>query len=412
MKGAVRIRLTGYSPERFLNLCNFKGLEIWDIRCVDGDYEFWMTLGDFRRVRPLVRKSKVRLKIVSRRGLPFFLKRNRKRKMWATGAACFFLLLYAMSLFIWDIEFEGNYRYTDDTLSRYLEERSVVCGMRKYLVDCPGLESELRAAFPEISWVSARVSGTRLLIHIKENQVLSDIEKEDEAPADLMARKEGVIRSMIVRSGSAQVSLGESVEAGQILVKGTVSITDDSGQEVKTYDIRADGDIWAQTEYSYEEEIPIIRQVRVPTGREKSGWLLKIGGFSYTWLLPAFGEKEWDYVTEEQQVRLFGNFYLPVFVGTIKGREMEEYERPYTEEEILELAADYNRRFAENLKEKGVQILENDDRIERSAGNCILKGQLTVLEQIGQPVPVQQREESLPSETQMSLGDDDFSERN
>ncbi len=412
MKGAVRIRLTGYSPERFLNLCNFKGLEIWDIRCVDGDYEFWMTLGDFRRVRPLVRKSKVRLKIVSRRGLPFFLKRNRKRKMWATGAACFFLLLYAMNLFIWDIEFEGNYRYTDDTLSRYLEERSVVCGMRKYLVDCPGLESELRAAFPEISWVSARLSGTRLLIHIKENQVLSDIEKEDEAPADLMARKEGVIRSMIVRSGSAQVSLGESVEAGQILVKGTVSITDDSGQEVKTYDVRADGDIWAQTEYSYEEEIPIIRQVRVPTGREKSGWFLKIGGFSYTWLLPAFGEKEWDYVTEEQQVRLFGNFYLPVFVGTIKGREMEEYERPYTEEEILELAADYNRRFAENLKEKGVQILENDDRIERSAGNCILKGQLTVLEQIGQPVPVQQREESLPSETQMSLGDDDFSERN
>lgn len=180
MKGAVRIRLTGYSPERFLNLCNFKGLEIWDIRCVDGDYEFWMTLGDFRRVRPLVRKSKVRLKIVSRRGLPFFLKRNRKRKMWATGAACFFLLLYAMSLFIWDIEFEGNYRYTDDTLSRYLEERSVVCGMRKYLVDCPGLESELRAAFPEISWVSARVSGTRLLIHIKENQVLSDIEKEED----------------------------------------------------------------------------------------------------------------------------------------------------------------------------------------------------------------------------------------
>ena len=41
-----------------------------------------------------------------------------------------------------------------------------------------------------------------------------------------------------------------------------------------------------------------------------------------------------------------------------------------------------------------------------------MKGQLTVLEQIGQPVPVQQREESLPSETQMSLGDDDFSERN
>ena len=67
----------------------------------------------------------------------------------------------------------------------------------------------------------------------------------------------------------------------------------------------------------------------------------------------------------------------------------------------MELAADYNRRFAENLEEKGVQILENDDRIERSAENCILKGELTVLEQIGEPVPIQQKEEeSVPSETQ------------
>lgn len=401
LEGTVRIRLSGYSPERFLNLCNARGLEIWDIRCVDGDYEFNMTLKGFRRVRPVVRKSKVRLKIVGREGFPFFLRRNRTRKLWALGAAGFFFLLYGMSLFIWDIEFQGNYQYTDDTLNRYLNERDIACGMWKSRVDCPRLESDLRSAFPEISWVSARVMGTRLLVEIKENQVISSVKEEDEGAADLAAGKDGVIRSMIVRSGQARTAVGDRVQKGQVLIAGTLSITDDSGQEVRSYEVRADGDVWAETVYTYQETIPLVHQVRIPTGREKRGWSIRWGELSYTCLLPSFGEREWDYEREEKQVRLFGNFYLPIYISQIRGREMEEYERPYTQEEILELAADYNRRFAENLEEKGVQILENDDRIERSAENCILKGELTVLEQIGEPVPIQQKEEeSVPSETQ------------
>ena len=373
-------------------MCNSRKLEIWDIACVNGDYEFNMTLRGFRRVRPLVRKSKVRLKILNRSGLPFFLHRNRRRKLWAAGFASFFLVLYAMSLFIWDIEFQGNRQYTDDTLNRYLKERQVACGMFKGNVNCPELEAALRSAFPEITWVSARVSGTRLLIEIKENQVISAPEEGEQLPADLVAARDGVVESIIVRSGKAQVAVGDEVKAGQVLVRGTLSITNDAGEEVKTYEVRADADVWARTVYRYEEQVPLIRQVRVPTGKKKSGWYLKAGSLSYTWLLPSFGEKEWDYVTQEEPIRLFGSFYLPIRIGKIYGREMEEYERPYTRQELLNLASDYNRRFAENLQEKGVQILENDDRIESSAGSCILKGELKVLEQIQSPVPISHEE--------------------
>ena len=107
--GYVKLRLHGYSPERFLNLCNARKLEIWGILCKNGDYEFYMTVPGYRKVRPLVRKSRVRLRGLERRGLPFFLYRNRKRKLFGAGVAGFFILLYVMSLFIWDIEFEGNH---------------------------------------------------------------------------------------------------------------------------------------------------------------------------------------------------------------------------------------------------------------------------------------------------------------
>ena len=73
-KGYVRIELWGYSPERFLNLCSAREIEIWDIRCnADGRYECCMLLRDFRQIRPLVRKAGVRLSIRARAGLPFFL---------------------------------------------------------------------------------------------------------------------------------------------------------------------------------------------------------------------------------------------------------------------------------------------------------------------------------------------------
>ena len=211
-EGYVRLRLHGYSPERFLNLCNARGLEVWGLICNrDGDYEFFMTVEGYRRVKPLVRKAQVRLHITGRYGLPFFIYRYRKRWYYGAGIMAFFLVLYVMSLFIWDIQFEGNYRYTYDTLVRFLDTQDIDYGMLKARINCEDLEASMRTSFPEITWVSARVSGTRLLIHIKENEVLSTIPEKDETPCDIVASQPGVITSRVVRQGVAQVCVGLSL---------------------------------------------------------------------------------------------------------------------------------------------------------------------------------------------------------
>ena len=77
IKGYVRICLKDGSPERFLNLCSARGFKIWNIVCRDkGEYEAYMTVADVRRVKPLVRKSGVRLRITGRFGFPFFIFRQ------------------------------------------------------------------------------------------------------------------------------------------------------------------------------------------------------------------------------------------------------------------------------------------------------------------------------------------------
>ena len=42
-------------------------------------------------------------------------------KKFLSHFICFFLLLYGLSFFIWDISFEGNLRFTDQTLLHYME---------------------------------------------------------------------------------------------------------------------------------------------------------------------------------------------------------------------------------------------------------------------------------------------------
>ena len=102
------------------------------------------------------------------------MNKNRKRKLYGAGLVSFFVLLYTLSLFIWDITFLGNYHYTDNTLTKFLNDQGIACGILKKGIDCDQLEGVIRTYFPEITWVSARVSGTRLIIQVKDSRIALD----------------------------------------------------------------------------------------------------------------------------------------------------------------------------------------------------------------------------------------------
>ena len=144
-KGYLGLRIRGYGAERFFNLLKTAGIPYWNLRQKKDGYYFCMALGDLRRIRPLLRKSRVSMRIVLREGLPFFLHRNRKRKAFAVGVLSFFVLLYVMSLFIWNISFVGNRHYSRETLLDYLSSRNVKYGMLKSGISCDELEEGIRS---------------------------------------------------------------------------------------------------------------------------------------------------------------------------------------------------------------------------------------------------------------------------
>ena len=288
LHGIVRLNMRGTSPERFLNLCTLAGLNVWQVKKEQEYLLFYMEIRDFKRCAPLARKAGVRLHIVEKRGLPVFLWRNRKRKGWAVSFVLFFLLLLFLAQFVWEIDWSGNRRYTESELNHYLQTLQIEEGIPKKRISCARLEEELRESFEDITWVSVRLHGTRLFIRLRESEVPVCQEVESGEACDLAAVSDARITSVVVRSGIPLVQAGDTVEKGQLLVSGTVPITDDGGEEISSYRVRADADIYGIRERVGRKELPLWREMRTETGKKRYGIALEAGTHTFYWKIPEF----------------------------------------------------------------------------------------------------------------------------
>ena len=276
LQGYIRLCVAGYSPERFLNMCCFHNLFIWGLEPTEKGYEMYMSISDFRKLKPIIRKTHTKVTLEGRYGFPFFLARYRKRKLFFAGLFLCAVLLRAYSLFIWDIHFEGNERYPDTTLAEFLESEGVAPAMLRSRVDCPGIVKAIRKEYNDIFWVSASIDCSRLKIQVKENEDTFP-EKDssvvpdggEEKPVDLIASADGVVTKIVTRSGVPQVHVGDTVKKGDILVLGRVEVVNDS-QEVVSYQYhRSDADVFADTQMEYTDTLPLTYQEKVYDGKKK-----------------------------------------------------------------------------------------------------------------------------------------------
>ena len=354
LQGYIRLCVAGYSPERFLNMCCFHNLFIWGLEPTEKGYEMYISISDFRKLKPIIRKTHTKVTLEGRYGFPFFLARYRKRKLFFAGLFLCAVLLRAYSLFIWDIHFEGNERYPDTTLAEFLESEGVAPAMLRSRVDCPGIVKAIRKEYNDIVWVSASIDGSRLKIQVKENEDTFP-EKDasvvpdggEEKPVDLIASADGVVTKIVTRSGVPQVHVGDTVKKGDILVLGRVEVVNDS-QEVVSYQYhRSDADVFADTQMEYTDTLPLTYQEKVYDGKKKyqpfirlADWTVSVGSIKNKY-------EHSERVTEETQIRLGENFYLPLFYGMKSVKSYSLVERTYSEEEARRLLSLDFKRFCE-----------------------------------------------------------------
>ena len=418
-KGSVRIRVTGREPERFFNLCGHHNITLWDVTEHQGCFEMSLLPEDFFRLLPIRRKSGVRIRIQKKQGLPFFYRRSLKRKAFFIGIFLCLAGLYTLSQFIWNIHVEGNYANSTQTILNSLDAAGIHHGSWKKRVDCSQTASYLREQFPNLTWVSAKIEGTQLVLAVKENVDGYVIEEKADDPQNLVAKKEGTVVRIITRNGIPQVLPGDTCQAGDILVKGEIPLVNDSGE---TYDysyVHADADIDIETTWYYYDTFPLSHTVRTYQKAEKKTPVFQISAYRFFLgnLLPENfveslrsmtetadqkTEKRENGADEEvslQQLYLTENFALPFYFGYRQKFPFEVQKETYSEHEAKEKASQNFQKFRRNLSEKGLQISENHVTIELNDTSCITKGTLRVIERAVEAQPCEMQKMSDGKET-------------
>lgn len=406
LKGYVCIRVWGYSPERFMNLCSNHDIFLWNIKNCGEYYTMCITVSGFRRLKGIVKKTGTKVAIQKRCGLPFFVPKVKRRKIFLFGLVGSLIFWIWMSTFIWAVEIEGNYSISEDIFMDFLKQYDVYVGMKREEVNIEELEKKIRQNFDIVTWTSAKIDGTRLEIQIKENEVdigenmkgdRSEEEKrENEFGSNLIAEEDGQIVGMVTRKGVPQVAVGAEVKKGDVLVEGSVPVYNEDATVKKYQYYDADADIFISRNLHQIEELPLTYEKKEYTGEEKKEFLIAVMDKEIILRIGKVKYENYDKVTDKRQVKLLDNFYLPVYYGGSVNREYVLTDNIYTKEEIKNIFSEKLIKFIAGLEEKGVQIMKKNVTISKKSKKWQMNMDLQIVEQTGKNVPIVPQ--ALPSE--------------
>lgn len=252
--GYVRVIVCGKQMNRFLNLCSKNGIRIWRVAYeAERKVKMNIRLKDFYLLRPFLRKTKTRLRIIKKRGFPFWCHRHPYMKWFLALGAVLLVVFFYSRTFIWNIDIDGNKKVSQTELMDYLASENIKPGIAGKNVDCSALELKIRQKYEGIGWVSVYVDQTNLRILIKES-LYEPLDEElsleqEQRRYDLVAQRDGKIISIVTRSGTPLVKAGDEVKKGQTLVQGTYEVLDDTGVVKSVQMVYADALIIAESEY-------------------------------------------------------------------------------------------------------------------------------------------------------------------
>ena len=284
-----------------MNMCRHHGIDLWQVERGE-HFEFSLYAEDYKKIKPIVKKTGIRPHIEKKTGCPFLWWWLLRNWTFSSGFLFFLVLLAIMSSYVWEITFQGQRTYTKETLLKTVNEMGVHRGMKRSQLFCDDIEKNMRERYSDISWVSAEEKGSRLVISVKEAEKLVP-RQSDEMPCHLVAKESGEVREISVNRGIAAVKRGQKVKKGQILISGIVPITDDSDQVVENTPVAAKGNIEIYVEKPISEKIEVRKKVKQYTGKQFH---------IYEWQL---GEKS---IYLKNPFKRFNNSYNYDIIGTKK----------------------------------------------------------------------------------------------
>lgn len=389
IKGFVHISVRGFFIERFLNICMHRDIYMWDVKHRGANQvNLKLSIEGFRSLRPIARKTHARVRILEKHGLPFLLHRHKKRKAFLIGAAIALALLAYLTSFIWVIEVTGNSTVPTEQILEALENNGLKEGRLRRGIDVVALQNQMMLDVDGLSWLWVDIKGTKATVEVKEKQPIPEIVDKD-TPCNIVASRRGLVTSVVATYGEKMVSVGDVVEAGDLLVSG---VTGTMHEGVRY--LHSSGSIKARTYYEQEGEFPLVKVNTSRTGKKISKNTLHLFNFKVQLYIDEKPPYEY-YETETavHRMNLGGNNFLPFYVTTETHYELTREEETLTPEQAAEIGTQTLAEDIESTFGADTTVVTKDSSfVPLENGNIQVKLSYECIEEIGRTVQIEVEE--------------------
>jgi len=268
----VTIRITGKGIEELVNAAAADGLQLLAVRRTSREETVCrVLLRDFWRLRPYLRRTGCRMRIVAKEGAPFFLARIERRKFFVAGMVLFIVGIYVLSSLVWRVEVKGNENLPDEQILQAARQEGIHPFQWSFrLKGADELSKRLTVKLPGTAWVGVSRQGTTVTIEVVESTIPKP--KELLSPRHLVAKEDAVVTHVWAENGRPVVKKNTRVKKGDILISGTLG-DDDSMQTVV-----AKGEVKGLVWHEYDIVSPLTRKTKVYTGERQIEWFAVAGG--------------------------------------------------------------------------------------------------------------------------------------
>jgi similar to stage IV sporulation protein len=364
--GYVKVKVEGYYIERFINICTNNKIVIWNLKR-DKNVNLYLNVRtkDFKYMVDAAKKTKCKIKILKKKGLPFVMHRYKKRKLFAALLIMLIVLIAISSNFIWNIEIREESGNEIIGLTQNLQECGLKTGMLKSKVNTKEIINNIRLKRQDIAWMGIELKGTNAIVKIVKSDKKPEIIDENEY-CSIVSDKVGIITKISAQNGTAQVKVGDTVNVGTTLIAGWME-----GKYTGIRYVHSKGEIQAKVWYTKNKTINLKQDEKKETGNVENKYAIKINNFEINFNKRVSKFEIYDTINEEKKFKMFSDFYLPISIIKTTNKEQENIKKTYTIEEaknigVAQLEEELQNEIdnKENIVNKNINVYENEENIK------------------------------------------------
>lgn len=377
-KGYVNISVEGFYIEKVINTCKKNNIELINLdRKSNTIIYVGINVKEFKEFSNIVKKNKCRMKIMKKSGIPFVVKRYRKRKIFFIALLVLCLLIISSSKFIWNIEIIGENGIHKEHILNIIKEEGLEIGKLKKQVNLNQVINRIRLENDNISWVGIKMCGTNVKIEIKKAYSKPEVVNEDEY-CNITASKDAVIERINAQNGIPKVMQGDVVKKGDILIEGTIE-----GKYTDPRNIHSIGEVVGKVWYKEKVRFFYKQVKKIPTGKREEKYAIKVNKIKINFFKKLSKFEIYDKIRTDKKLKIFPNFYLPIQFEKNTLYEVKEEEIEYTVDEAKKQAIEEARKKLEERIGNNGNIINEYINTDENEEYMDVEVTYEVLENIG-----------------------------